>query len=341
LQSAVTPEKAFVIPSKSSFIPLEESPPQDKDPANSGAAQPESTATASGPVGEAVNPYEEEWRAYEQEKRDIAAFRIHALRIAVTDAPGVDFHSSGGANPINAASAAGSVSSVASTSAAQSDYLDKSRTPARSRYEVKTGTIIPGTLVTGVNSDVAGEIIGQVREAVYDSAAAEKILIPQGSKLIGTYNSHIEYGQDRVQVTWNRIIFPDQSSVDLAAMSGADMRGESGFQDQTDNHLFKIFGNAILASIFGVAATLSQDIHQNNNLNAGINPQQVVASQLGLQVSEVGMVMVRRGLNIPPAIEIRPGYEFNIMVAKDMILPPYHDVYGNGETRKFSEDVAQ
>jgi type IV secretion system protein VirB10 len=343
-QSAVTPEKAFVIPSKSSFIPGEETAPHPKDTGNGNSTQLDSISTPTAPVVAAINPYEEDWRIYEQEKREIATFRTHALRMAVTDPPGVEFHSSSsnGANSSAGVSVPGSGPAEALNSARQSDYLDKSRTAARARYEVKAGTVIPGTLITGVNSDVAGEIIGQVREAVYDSATAEKILIPQGSKLIGTYNSHVEYGQDRVQVAWNRIIFPDQSSIDLAAMSGADMSGESGFQDQTDNHLFKIFGNAILASAFGSAAMLSQNIHQNNNnVNQGINPQQVVASQLGLQVSEVGMEMVRRGLNIPPTIEIRPGYEFNIMANKDMILPPYHDIYGNGETRKFTEEFAQ
>ncbi|WP_277594432.1 TrbI/VirB10 family protein [Pseudomonas chlororaphis] len=201
-----------------------------------------------------------------------------------------------------------------------SNYLAATREAPLSRYEVKAGTVIPGVMVTGINSDLPGQIVGQVRQNVYDEVSRRRILIPQNARLIGTYDNGVTMGQERVLVAWTRIIYPDGSSVDLGKMPGADQAGYAGFADQVNNHLGKVFTNALLLSVFSAGIQLSQPQAQNGE---NTNNQQVVASSIGQQMGELGSEMARRGLNIAPTIEIRPGYNFNIMVTKDMILKPW------------------
>jgi type IV secretion system protein VirB10 len=201
-----------------------------------------------------------------------------------------------------------------------SNYLAATREAPLSRYEVKAGTVIPGVMVTGINSDLPGQIVGQVRQNVYDEVSRRRILIPQNARLIGTYDNGVTMGQERVLIAWTRIIYPDGSSVDLGRMPGADQAGYAGFADQVNNHLGKVFTNALLLSVFSAGIQLSQPQAQNGD---NTNNNQVVASSIGQQMGELGSEMARRGLNIAPTIEIRPGYNFNIMVTKDMILQPW------------------
>jgi type IV secretion system protein TrbI len=132
------------------------------------------------------------------------------------------------------------------------------RLPA-SRYEVKAGTIIPGVLLTGVNSDLPGQLIAQVRENVFDTESGQYLLIPQGARLVGLYDHQVAYGQERVLVTWKRVIFPNGSSLSLKdGMPGTDPAGAAGFNDQVNHHLVRVFGNALLLSIFSAGVQLSQ-----------------------------------------------------------------------------------
>ena len=112
------------------------------------------------------------------------------------------------------------------------DYLENSKKKPRSPYEVKAGSYIPAALITGINSDLPGSVNAQVTENVYDTVTGNYLLIPQGAKLVGEYNSSLTFGQTRVQVVWNRIIFPDGKSIDLEKMQGVDIAGYSGFQDK-------------------------------------------------------------------------------------------------------------
>jgi type IV secretory pathway VirB10-like protein len=200
-------------------------------------------------------------------------------------------------------------------------YLTHTREAAMSPYEVKAGTIIPGVMIGGINSDLPGQIIAQVRESVYDSATGKYLLIPAGSRLIGTYDSSVTMGQRRVLVAWTRIIYPDSSSVSLDVMPGADQSGYAGFNDQVDNHYVRIFGNALMLSVIAAGVQLSQP--HDNNINGGYSSQQIMAAELGRQLGQLGMTMTRRNMDIQPTLEIRPGYEFNVMVTKDMILTPW------------------
>lgn len=201
-----------------------------------------------------------------------------------------------------------------------SPYLNQTRLPAVSPYEVKAGSIVPGVMISGINSDLPGQIIGQVRQNVYDSATGRYLLIPAGAKIVGTYDSSVSAGQERVLVAWNRIIFPDSSSVSLEAMPGADQSGFAGFHDQVDNHYWRTFGNAALLSLFSAGVQLSQP---RGAVTGTYNSQQIMAAAIGRQLGQLGMQLTQRNLSIQPTLEVRPGFQFSIMVTKDMVLPPW------------------
>lgn len=201
-----------------------------------------------------------------------------------------------------------------------SPYLNHTREQPLSEYEVKAGFFIPGIMISGINSDLPGMIIGQVRQNVYDSATGRHLLIPAGARLVGTYDSAVSGGQESVLVAWNRIIYPDSSSVFLDTMPGADQIGIAGFKDQVNNHYLRTFGQAFMLSLFSAGMQLSQP---RGAVAGTYNAQQIGAAALGQQMAQLGMQLARRNLNMQPTLEIRPGYTFNIMVSKDMILPPW------------------
>lgn len=199
-------------------------------------------------------------------------------------------------------------------------YLIAGRAAAISPYEVKAGTVIPGVMITGISSDLPGMIVGQVSQNIYDSATGKYLLIPQGTKIVGSYDSMVSYGQSRALVAWNKLTFPDASSIFIGTMSGADQAGYAGFKDKVNNHYVKIFGSAIMISLFSAGIQLSQP-HSTNGLQP--TAREEIAAEMGRELGQVGMEIVRKNMNIQPTIEIRPGYRFNIMVNKDMILKPY------------------
>lgn len=201
-------------------------------------------------------------------------------------------------------------------------YLKHTRTPPVSTMEVKAGTVIPGVMIGGINSDLPGQIIGQVRENVYDTATGQYLLIPAGARLVGTYDSTVTMGQERVLVAWRRIIYPDGSSVSLDLMPGADTGGYAGFNDKVNNHYWRIFGNALMLSLFSAGIQLSQPQGPTGPYG-GYDSQQILAAEIGRQLGQLGMEMARRNLSIQPTLEIRPGYRFVVMVTKDIVLPPW------------------
>jgi type IV secretion system protein VirB10 len=200
------------------------------------------------------------------------------------------------------------------------DTLASGRRASLTPYDIKAGTVIPATMVGGIDSDLPGQIIGQVAENVYDTATGQYVLIPQGSKLVGSYDSSVTTGQDRVLVAWHRIIFPDASSLDLGSMPGADQGGYAGFSDQVDSHYLASFGNALLLSAFSAGIQLSQPQAANGQ---NYSSQQIIAGTLGQQLGELGTEIARRNLQIQPTLTIRPGYQFNVMVTKDIVLTPW------------------
>jgi len=187
-------------------------------------------------------------------------------------------------------------------------------------YEIKTGTVIPGIMITGVNSDLPGSMIAQVSQNVYDTATGRQLLIPQGSKLYGAYDSRVIYGQSRVLIAWNRVVFPDGSAVTLGAMPGTDMSGYAGFTDQVDNHYLRIFGSSMLMSLITGSTSYAVDSVSNGagSGNDATTVQDAMASALAAQLGQTTQTLLQRNLNIKPTLDIRPGYQFNVVVTKDV-----------------------
>lgn len=202
-----------------------------------------------------------------------------------------------------------------------STYLPNTRQSALSPYEVKAGTVIPSVMLSGINSDLPGEIIAQVVQNVYDSATGRYCLIPQGAKLVGTYDHQVVTGQSRVLIAWSRIIYPDSSSVDIQGMAGQDQSGYAGFKDKTRNHVWTTFRNALLLSAITAGVQLSQPRAQKGDYS--YSSQQMIAGSLGMQLNQLGLSSYQGRVNAAPTITIRPGYRFNVMVSKDMVLSPW------------------
>ncbi|WP_297879984.1 TrbI/VirB10 family protein [uncultured Campylobacter sp.] len=198
-------------------------------------------------------------------------------------------------------------------------YLEKLKQKQISPYEIKAGWTIPAILITGINSDLPGQILAQVSQNVYDTATGEYLLIPQGTKVVGAYSSNIIYGQSRILIAWNKLIFPNGDTLDIENMQGTSPDGYSGFTDQVDNHYFRIFGSAFLMS--AITAGISLADHSNTNSNKETNADKAIAAAIQ-QMGAVASEMIRKNMNISPTLEIRPGYKFNIFVTKDIVLEP-------------------
>ncbi|WP_322075542.1 TrbI/VirB10 family protein [Burkholderia cenocepacia] len=204
--------------------------------------------------------------------------------------------------------------------------LDHDMQAPRSRFELRAGSVIPGVMISGVNSDLPGQIMGQVSQDVFDTATGKFLLIPQGTRLVGTYSSNVAYGQSGVLIAWQRLVFPDGKALDIDAMPGADSAGYSGFRDQVNNHYFRIFASALLLT--GVTAGASYATDRNNNGSSTGYQQPTMSSELsqalGQQLGAVALQLISKNLNIAPTINIRPGYRFNIVAVKDLdFTKPY------------------
>ncbi|AHB76863.1 TrbI/VirB10 family protein [Pandoraea pnomenusa] len=198
------------------------------------------------------------------------------------------------------------------------------QTPA-SPYQVMAGTVISAALVTGIKSDLPGDVIGTVTAPVYDTATGRYLLIPQGSRILGKYNSQVAYGQSRVQIVWNRIILPDTSSLTLDNLAGADPAGYAGLEDGVDWHWGRILAGAALSTLLGVGSELAvsnQGSANGNTVIAFRNSAQDTANQ-------VGQEFTRRNLNIQPTLTERPGLPVSIIVNRDIVLRPYQPLFFN------------
>lgn len=198
-------------------------------------------------------------------------------------------------------------------------YLKHSKQKPLSPYEIKAGWNIPAVLITGVNSDLPGQILAQVTQNVYDTSTGKYLLIPQGTKVVGTYSSNIIYGQSRLLVAWNKLIFPNGDTLNIDSMQGASQDGYTGFEDEVDNHYFRIFGSAFLLSSITAGIALSDNSSTNGEKETASDK---AISQAIQQMGQVASEMIRKNMNISPTLKIRPGYKFNIFVTKDIILEP-------------------
>jgi len=198
------------------------------------------------------------------------------------------------------------------------DYLKSTRTPSVSRYEVKAGWEIPAIMEQGINSDLPGELKALIAQNVYDTATGQYLLIPQGARLVGTYDSRVAYGQNGVQVVWDRIIFPDGSSINLAGMPGQDAHGYSGLRQSVDNHYKRVIGFAALTSLFSAGFALSQS--RSGSILQYPSVGETVGGAVGTEVTQLGTEITRRNLNVQPTIKIPVGYRFNVRVNRDILF---------------------
>ncbi len=198
-----------------------------------------------------------------------------------------------------------------------------------SPYMVMAGSVIPATLITGINSDLPGQIQAIVSQNVYDSRTGNSILIPQGARLVGQYDSQVAYGQSRVLIVWSRIIFPNDQSLDLQGMPGADLSGFAGLHDQVDNHYIRIFGSALLMSVFSAGMQISQP--QSSSSSSVPTNQEIIAGAMGQELTQTASQMIQQNLNIQPTLNIRPGDNFNVLVTRDIPFSgPYNNNGGQG-----------
>ena len=201
--------------------------------------------------------------------------------------------------------------------------LDSKPDAPRSPYELRAGFVVPALLISGINSDLPGQIMGQVSQDVYDTATGKWKLIPQGSRLVGSYSSEVAYGQARVLVAWQRIVFPDGKAMDIGAMPGADAAGYAGFNDQVNNHYFRLFSSAVLMSAVTAGISMSQP---QQTANTTQNANTAMSAALGQQLGQVTAQLIAKNMNIAPTLEIRPGYRFNVIVTKDLTFSkPYEE----------------
>nr|BCU00376.1 TrbI/VirB10 family protein [uncultured bacterium] len=197
--------------------------------------------------------------------------------------------------------------------------LDAKMEAPTSPFEIRAGAVIPGIMLSGINSDLPGQIMAQVSQDVYDTATGKYLLIPQGTRMVGSYSSDVAFGQEGVLIAWQRLVFPDGKALDIGAMPGADMAGYSGFRDKVNNHLWRIYGSALFMA--GITAGASMATDQGQNSGTGYQQPSVsseISSALGQQLGQVSAQIVSKNLNVAPTIEIRPGYRFNIVTVKDV-----------------------
>ena len=186
-------------------------------------------------------------------------------------------------------------------------------------YEVKSGTVIPGVLITGMNSDLPGTVIGRVSANVYDSTEGKYLLIPQGTRVIGKYDSRTTFAQERGLVVWQRLIFPNGKSLILENLQGTDQAGYSGFKDIVRSHYGRVLWSALLGGLITGGVAVAADVEDNDSFRGE------AGSQAASNISSATNSIVNKNLNIQPTIIIEPGYQYNIIVSRDLILEPYVD----------------
>ena len=217
-----------------------------------------------------------------------------------------------------------SITTASSTETGDKWTLDSS-VQAPKRLSIITGSVLPATLITGINSDLPGKIIAQVSQNVYDSPTGRFMLVPHGTKIFGTYESGVVYGQERVLVSWNRLIFPDGKTIDIGSMNGTDQAGYSGMNDLVNNHYLRLFTSSFLLSVISAGITYSQDKYTSNNEN-GTTASSAMAQSFGSQMGNTALQMIQKNMNISPTLEIRPGFKINVIVTKDIIFSkPYQN----------------
>ena len=185
-----------------------------------------------------------------------------------------------------------------------------------SPYQVMAGSVIAASLITGINSDLPGLVTAQVTENVYDTVTGSALLIPQGSRLIGTYDSVVAFGQSRALLVWQRIVMPDGSSIEIDNLPATDAAGYAGLEDEVDYHTWRLLKGIAMATLLGVGTELTFGDEESDLLKA-------IRESTQQNVSRAGQRITEKNLNIQPTITIRPGWPLRIVVQRDIVLRPY------------------
>jgi type IV secretion system protein VirB10 len=188
----------------------------------------------------------------------------------------------------------------------------------RSPYTLFAGTIMPCVMTQGINSDLPGQIGCMISQNVYDTVTGRYLLVPQGTKAFGTYDSRIAYGQERVLVVWTRLLRPDGSTLSLEGMPGIDLSGYAGLTGHVNNHYLRLLAGVVLGSVLGASAQIAVGANSQNPSFA-----ELAIQGAGQNINEAGQQITRKNLNIQPTIEVPPGGRLNIFATKDLILPPW------------------
>jgi type IV secretion system protein VirB10 len=193
---------------------------------------------------------------------------------------------------------------------------DRVTKPA-SPYVVQAGSVIAAALITGLRSDLPGQIIAQVTESIFDTPTGRLLLIPQGARLIGSYDSQVAFGQSRVLLVWTRLLMPNGKSIVLERQPGADTSGYSGLEDEVDNHWAALFKAALLSTLLSVGSEAGTSGNENNLVQA-------IRRGGSESFNQVGQRVVSRNLDIQPTLTIRPGFPVRVIVNRDLVLAPYN-----------------
>jgi len=183
---------------------------------------------------------------------------------------------------------------------------------------IKTGSIIPVLLITGIDSTLPGYISGQVSQNVWDTATGYNLLIPQGTKVFGQYQNNIIMGQERVFVVWQRLIFPDGRAMTLKDMPGGDQLGYAGLKDKVNNHYFRIYGHALLMSLVTGGTAYAMNTLDSDNSDETTTLNESMGTAFADQMGRTTMGLLEKHMNMSPTLTIRPGYRLNIIAVKDL-----------------------
>ena len=200
--------------------------------------------------------------------------------------------------------------------AARSIYNDHALQTSASPYEVLAGTVIAAGLITGLNSDLPGMVTAQVTENLYDTVTGRVLLIPQGARLIGSYDSVVAFGQSRALVIWQRIVMPDGSSIQIDNLPATDPAGYAGLEDQVDYHTWMLLKGIAMSTLVGVGTQVTFGSGQSNLVEAIRQSTQESTNQAGQRI-------VEKDLNVQPTLTDRPGLPLRVIVHKDLVLRPY------------------
>lgn len=193
-------------------------------------------------------------------------------------------------------------------------YSSHFRTPPVSELEIKAGTVIPCVLISGINSDLPGNSIGQVTENVYDSATGKNLLIPKGTRVIGTYDNCITYGQSRVLVVWSKLVYPDGSTLMLGNMTGVDQSGYTGSSGQVNRHWNSLVASSLLVSLMGAGVDIATPSNRREKDDAG----SVLAENATRAVAEAMSKVIDREADRQATIKVKPGQRYMLFVRQDI-----------------------